>query len=182
LRALVTLRAQAVRVDLDLFGPSRDEVATSLDGETSLLDELGDAVRFHGRIPQDQVPTRLSGVDFTVILRPTARYSEAGFPTKLVESLASGVPVITTPTSDIATFVKHGNEGILLDGHSSAAVARGIHEILRMPRAGWLRMGRAARQRALGAFDYHNYVDTLGHFLSEGRRTSTSFGAARLAD
>ncbi len=182
LRALVLLRAQAVRVDLDLFGPSRDAVATCLNGETSVLDELGDAVQFHGRIPQDQVPTRLGGVDFTVILRPTARYSEAGFPTKLVESLASGVPVITTPTSDIATFVKHGKEGILLDGHSPAAVARGIQEILRMPRKAWLRMGAAGRARALDAFDYHSYVDILGRFLSEGRRTSNSLGAARLAD
>ena len=97
---------------------------------------------FHGRVPQSMVPKCLAQMDFSVLLRPNARYAEAGFPTKLVESLSAGVPILANPTSDITQYVRDGREGVLLADHSPKAFAAGVERALAMPRDHWTDMGR----------------------------------------
>ena len=52
--------------------------------------------------------------DFSVLLRPRKRFADAGFPTKVVESLACGTPVICNLTSDLGDYIRHGIEGVVL--------------------------------------------------------------------
>lgn len=41
-------------------------------------------------------------------IREKTRKTMAGFPTKVVESMSLGTPVITTDASDLADYIKHG--------------------------------------------------------------------------
>ena len=78
--------------------------------------------------------------DFTVLLRPDARFAHAGFPTKLVESLSLGVPVLANVTSDISEYVRDGREGILLAGPTREAFAAGLRRALAIGRPARLAM------------------------------------------
>ena len=73
--------------------------------------------------PHAELPNLIAEADFTVLMRPNKRYTNAGFPTKLVESLASGVPVIANLTSDIGWAVRDGREGLKVDDYSAASLA-----------------------------------------------------------
>jgi glycosyltransferase involved in cell wall biosynthesis len=56
----------------------------------------------------------LSLYDFFDFLRPTKKYAMAGFPTKFVESLGAGCPVITNYTSDLDLYLKNGFNGFVV--------------------------------------------------------------------
>lgn len=58
-----------------------------------------------GRIEQEKVKGYIENSHFSVLMRPDATYSKAGFPTKFVESLSLGVPVISNLTSDLSSYL-----------------------------------------------------------------------------
>lgn len=120
----------------------------------------------HGRIPQEEVPAALAGADFSVLLRRPERYADAGFPTKLVESISAGTPAIVNPTSDIAEYVRDGSEGVLVDGCSDQAFARALARAVAISPEKIAEMKSAARRRAQEVFDYRAYVGPLQRFLA----------------
>jgi glycosyltransferase involved in cell wall biosynthesis len=168
LRGLRILRDDGVSVKLHLIGPTREAVARCLDNDAPILEGLTEMLIFHGRVSQTEVPKLLAAADFSVLLRPQERYAQAGFPTKLVESLAAGIPVIANPTSDIAEYVRDGIEGILLDDDSPTAFVAGVKRALVLSRDQRETMRRNARLRAEASFDYKGYVQQLSTFIHEG--------------
>ena len=69
---------------------------------------------------------RVAASDFTILLRPVSRFSLAGFPTKLAESMACGVPIIGNLTSNIGDYVHKGVEGVLVANETPEAFAEGL--------------------------------------------------------
>lgn len=92
-------------------------------------------IRWHGRVRTVEAQAIVAACSFTFLQRPAARYAMAGFPTKVVESLALGTPVITNLTSDLGSCVFDGRNGVILDarseqGASPEAVARALEHVL----------------------------------------------------
>jgi len=166
LKGMAQLRKVGKPVTLHLIGPSYQDAAICLEGDTKILQELNSDIIFHGRIPQSKVPAILQQCDFTVLLRPNERYANAGFPTKLVESLAAGVPIIVNLTGDIDQYIHDGEEGILLYDQSTKSLVQGIERILGISRDRWLEMRLIAKQRAIKSFDYRNYIGACRDFFS----------------
>ena len=80
-----------------------------------------------------------------VFVFPT--FHREGLPYTVLESLASGTPVITTRVGAIPDVVQDGVQGILLRSHDPVTVADAIQEFLE-DRARLARMSRAAVSRA----------------------------------
>lgn len=175
IRALRDLRADDLRITLNLVGPSKRDVQRCLGRDAAILDELDGLVVCHGRVAHKEAVSSVAKADFSILLRPDKRYAHAGFPTKLVESLATGVPIIANVTSDIAEYVRDGVEGVLLDDSTPDAFAAGIKKVLNMPRERWKAMRLNARQRAAECFDYRQHVQPLKNFMAEAIR----FGSER---
>jgi len=167
LRGLCSLKKEGICVELDLVGPSREAVVACIENDTGILETLGKALVFHGRVPQSEVPLLLARADFSVLLRPKERYAEAGFSTKLVESLASGVPVITNPTSDIAEFIRDGEHGIMLTDCTPNAFVAGIRTALSLSSEQKHNMRRSARRLAETSFDFRRYAVPLEKFIKD---------------
>lgn len=162
LRGLRLIRAEGRLVTLDIIGPSRQAVLACVDGDLDLLEALGDSVVIHGRVSQAEVPSLLAMADFSILIRPNETYANAGFPTKLVESMAAGVPVLANLTGDIFKYLHNGVEGIVLEGPSPEAFAIGVRKALKLSAKQLLDMRAAARMCAATAFDFTNYVNQLG--------------------
>lgn len=170
LRGLRLLRSAGVDVTLHLLGCSREQVVSiCLQGDHAALRAVEDRVVFYGRVPQTEVPSYLARADFSILLREEARYAQAGFPTKLVESLAVGLPVILNPTSDIAEYVHDGVEGIVLPEASIAAFVAGVQRAAALTPDERTKMADAARHRAQASFDYRNYITLLADFIAQQR-------------
>lgn len=172
LEALVSARSKGLDVRLELIGPVRDDLVQIDHRIDGWMRKLGDAVTFHGRIPQDAVPALLRRAHFTVLLRPEARVSEAGFPTKVVESLAAGLPIICNLSSDIGMYLKDGVHGVVATDSTSAAVEAAIFKASRTSQAERQRMGAAAMSLASDCFDYRVFVTSLSAHLSSSGNVS----------
>ncbi len=95
LEAVARLRAERpeLPVTLDLYG--RDFAEVPLRDQASALG-LADAVRFHGRVPLEDVPAALAASD--VGLAPTRRteFTDFSLSTKIFEYAAMGKPVVAS--------------------------------------------------------------------------------------
>jgi glycosyltransferase involved in cell wall biosynthesis len=54
-------------------------------------------------------------------------------PVSIIEALSAGLPVVSTPTGDIALMVRHGESGLLVPPDDAAALAEAIDEVWRDP-------------------------------------------------
>ncbi|MCX4473382.1 glycosyltransferase [Micromonospora sp. NBC_01655] len=158
-------RAERDRVRLVIAGFDRDRAASLSDLDEGLLTELADRVTFLGRVPRDRVLEELRRSHFSVLVRPLAGYAQAGFPSKVPESLAAGCPVLLNSTSDLGRYVVDGREGLVLAGPTADDVRDGLVRALALDDAAWWAMSRAARERA-GSFDYRLWAPVVSAFVA----------------
>ena len=76
---------------------------------------------FLGRISHKDVIREVKSADWSIIIRDNNKVVKAGFPTKVVESIACGTPVIADSFSNIADYLDDSN-GILCE-QSKIAIA-----------------------------------------------------------
>ncbi|TWU18992.1 glycosyltransferase [Allorhodopirellula heiligendammensis] len=165
LSGIADARQHGLDVTVDFLGPSELELASAVGSDLQRFSNLDEAVRCFGRIPQSLIPFELSKRDATILVRPDMRYAHAGFPTKVVESLASGLPVFTNRTSDIDAYVQDGKDAVLLNDATAMSVVGAIYKWF-----GWSSeqrdsMRRSARCTARELFDYRSHVDGLNAFV-----------------
>jgi glycosyltransferase involved in cell wall biosynthesis len=166
LRGLALAGHSAKVSQIIVAGPTQTQVAESLGGEAHLLETLRTRLRFTGRLPHREALGHLARADLSILLRPSLRYAQAGFPTKLVESLAMGVPVICNLTSDIGMYVHDGREGIVVRDSSPAAFAEGLRRASALSPEQRGEMRHQARRRAERSFDYRNWVQSVRNFMA----------------
>ena len=77
------------------------------------IERLDEICIFMGRIPMSAVNALYHEIDFCVFFREHKRYALAGFPSKYVEALSNGVPVITNGIGDIT--IDFPDAGILFE-------------------------------------------------------------------
>jgi glycosyltransferase involved in cell wall biosynthesis len=156
---------ERTRLEFRLLGLTREELRRLLGSSAGLLDSLGDIVKPLGRVPRDQVLRALAEADYTVLVRPNKRYANAGFPSKVPESLAAGVPVVLNLTSDLGEYLADGTAAIPIRDCSSAEVARAIRRALELSETELQNFRRSARAKAEQYFDYRLYLDPLEKYL-----------------
>jgi len=103
--------------------------------------------------------------DFSLLLRNEARYSRAGFPTKFVESLAVGTPVIANLTSDLHRYLKEGDTGFICTGPAPEDLETALIRAIAMSQEHHAAMRTRCRTVATESFDYRAFVTPLSEFL-----------------
>jgi glycosyltransferase involved in cell wall biosynthesis len=161
-------------IAFDLLGPDEAQLGALLGG--ALPERLRGAVYAHGRVPVRVVSERLLQSDFTVLLRENRRFARAGFPSKVPESLAHGVPMLCNMTGDMALYLKDGRECVEVSAPTAAAFAAALRRALAFPPESLPEMKRAARRCAEENFDYRNHTAALKELI-EGARAGAVSGA-----
>lgn len=103
--------------------------------------------------------------DFSVLLRYPKRYAFAGFPTKVVESMIMGTPVICNLTSDLHKYVIDGETGIICKDHNVKSLIDALMRVRELPSGKIKIMGQNARRVAETSFDYRNFSDIIDDFM-----------------
>lgn len=75
-------------------------------------------IHTYGVLSHNECLKIIAKSDFSVIIREDTRVTNAGFPTKLSESLGCKTPIITTKTSNISEFIEEGQNGFFIDDFS----------------------------------------------------------------
>lgn len=115
------------KVRLDIFGPSEAELKIRYN-----VKEFGKAIQIHGKVNQEEINSYIAKADFTIFTRPDTHCNRYGFPSKFVESLSLGVPVVTNLTSDIGLYLKDGYNGFVIKDNSKQAIDVCIRKILKL--------------------------------------------------
>jgi glycosyltransferase involved in cell wall biosynthesis len=156
---LMLTDAELECVTFDLFGPSEEWLAAQFGGVVP--GRLRNIVRAHGRVPSAEVSERLLKADFTVLLREDRRFTRAGFPSKVAESLAHGLPLLANMTGDMGMYLRDGLECIEVTAPTAESFAGAMRRALALPPEKLAEMRRAARSRAEADFDYRNRAGAL---------------------
>lgn len=154
--AIAAVQGVAPQIDvaLDIVGITQGEFEKMYPEADPLAPD--GIVTFHGRVPHLVALSHVKEADATLLIRDSSRLTKAGFPTKFVESLTCGVPVIATDSSDLIGHMAGGVNGIITDFHSLSSA---IIEFDNQRRTGNL----PAVNR--GMFDYRNFVEKTRAFL-----------------
>jgi glycosyltransferase involved in cell wall biosynthesis len=164
--AVATLADRGKRIRLRVAGMPTDRVLDCPAMTARGLRRLPEYIDSLGPVRHKEATELVRGADFTVLVRPVLRYSTAGFPTKVVESLASGTPVICNLTSDLGEHLVDGREAILCPDHSRDGLVAAFERALRLSPDERHRMRLAARRRAEESFDYRNFTAAMTDFLA----------------
>lgn len=157
-------------IGIDLVGlVIGDLIDLGVDHAT--LTRLEGILTCHGRVGREEALRLLTRADFSVLFRdPSERYARAGFPTKVVESLACGTPVLLNLSSDLGDYIVEGREAIVCSGFDVSDVKLGLKRAIAMSPDSLGRMRTAARSRAWESFDYRSYRQEFLGLVEGGHR------------
>lgn len=106
----------------------KDQIAPLMD--LCKRENIEKSVELTGKIDRDKIPIMLSDSKLLALCRPNNRQAEGGFPTKLGEYLATGLPTLTTKVGEIGNFIRDGINGFLADSNDPDVFANKMVEIL----------------------------------------------------
>ncbi len=115
---------------------------------------LGEQVRFLGPMPQLQLPVYYAAAEACLI----PSYSES-FGLVALEAQACGTAVVASNVAGLASVVRDGTTGFLVDGPDPGLYADRMRRLLEEPGLA-IRMGRNGRRRAEG-FTWERTADLL---------------------
>jgi glycosyltransferase involved in cell wall biosynthesis len=154
------------RLELRLIGPTREEIIKELGASSGVLAEIAPIVTVLGRLPRQRVLEELRRAHFSVLLRPNRRYANAGFPSKVAESLAAGVPVLANYTSDLGEVLGDGKAGIRVDSITAEGVLTALRRALRLSPDELKAMRISARAKAELYFDYRRSLGEMRQVIA----------------
>jgi glycosyltransferase involved in cell wall biosynthesis len=137
-------------------GPQRQELQ-------ALVDRLGlaDRVVLNGALPFPEVVARYRRASvFVLPCIVTEEGDRDGIPNVILEAMASGLPVVSTPVSGIPEVVRDLDTGLSVPERDPAGIADAVHRLFGDPE---LASGMADRARELvrAEFDLDRNVDRL---------------------
>src|SRR5204862_5226961 len=127
--ALERLTARGIDATIDIVGPSigrpgdDEQRAIAADAAVRGVDSR---VNVLGPVPLEQLLPLYRKYDVFVL--PTL--PGEGIPRVLLESMTSGMPVVTTRVSGIPSLITHEVNGLLMDDNSAEAVADAVARIV----------------------------------------------------
>ncbi len=83
-------------------------------------------VNFTGLVKWVQIPGLLNACDILVLARPSGKFAEAGFPTKLGEYMACKKPVVVTKVGDMQYYLKDRENAMLAEPDNPESISSKI--------------------------------------------------------
>lgn len=162
LEAVARLVANGAPIVLTVAGPDRPQVLRLLDGADG-----GERpwLRTPGMLGFTEVQRLVGGADFSILARRPCRTSQAGFPTKFVESFACGTPVIANLTSDLHLHLREGETGLVSVAADAESIEQTLQRALALDRQALRGMREACIHRAHAAFHPQVHAMTLRNLI-----------------
>ena len=164
--ALKILGDKGKNIELSIFGVEIGDLRKQSIEVSDDLDTIKAKINFYGNVDQDLIYEHYRNHDFGIFLRPYRRSSNAGFPTKFVEALASGTPVICNDTGDISDYLKSGLNGFLLSDNDAQTLANLLLDIQDKNTDFFNTMRKNARRTAEDYFDIKVHSRILSDLIN----------------
>lgn len=117
---------------------------------------------FHGRLPHQEALTYLMGADFQIFFRDFIRVNNAGFPTKFVESMSAGIPVITNRISNIDDYVVNGKNSFMIEHPEKDEILAVLKQVASLTKDD---INKIKENCLKDDFDFRRYTEVLKNFM-----------------
>lgn len=153
------MQSGADKYHLDVIGITEQqfEKIYQLEANFSNMDVI-----FHGRLPHREALKYLMSADFQIFFRDYIRVNNAGFPTKFVESMSAGIPVITNRISNIEDYVRNGENSFMIEHPKESEICEVLKHVSTFSRE---EIENIKSKCLKEEFDYRNYVRQLKMFI-----------------
>ncbi len=147
-----------------VIGITKEQYLIDFREHMYIIDELKDKVKFLGRLSHIESLKYVNTAEFSMFIRENTRVTKAGFPTKFVESMTCGTPVITTRTSDLENYILEGKNGFFIDVNNNKNTVSIFSKVLGMNREEIKIMKKNCKESK--KFHYGNYIGQFEQFLN----------------
>jgi glycosyltransferase involved in cell wall biosynthesis len=118
-----------------------------------------DRITFLGRVPHLEVLQIVKKADFTIFVRDKNKITDAGFPTKFVESISCGTPVLTNKNDNLKEYLTPFETGFEINSNSEHELEESLKSILKMNKKEVLKMKDFCLKNSI--FDTNNYIKSF---------------------
>ncbi len=164
IKSFAVLEAKGMKFDFHIVGLSKKEYLVAFPDQQRELNQVKH-IHFYGLKTMKETQEMIKKMDLSILLREKTKGTMAGFPTKIVESLALGVPVITTDTSDLRKYICDGVNGYIVDISDEMEFENRLKEIINeTPRRNEEMISNIGRNKD---FIIDNYVESFREFINQ---------------
>jgi colanic acid/amylovoran biosynthesis glycosyltransferase len=175
IEACAILRDRGLDFQLGIVGKGnlRQELESLIDCR-----KLRDHVQLLGPHTHGEVLLRYREAHLCVLSAVVGRDgNQEGLPVSIVEALACGLPVVSTPIAGIPEAVRNGHNGLLVPPGDPAALASALERVMREPGL-YARLQMNARPSVVDNFDLPQTAAAL-HRILQGRSPATEAAEAK---
>ncbi|USK38703.1 glycosyltransferase [Cytobacillus firmus] len=146
---------------LNIAGVTKDQYLSNFNRHKEIINKLGEKITFLGRLSHAESLKQVKMAHFTMFIRDDNRMTKAGFPTKFVESISCGTPVITTKNSDLEEYIIPGKNGFFMEFDESNIDM--IRKVLSIKKEELRKLKEYSS--AQSPFSYVDYIKKMDCFL-----------------
>lgn len=119
------------------------------------------ALDYRGWVQPPDIPPLLAQADVAIVPMDDTLINRARCSAKLLELLAAGLPVVAVQVGQVAEYIRHGSNGLLVPPGNPAALARAARDLL-ADRSRQQQLAEQA-QRSVAAFAWDRLAATAEH-------------------
>ncbi|MBP2068993.1 hypothetical protein [Anaerococcus nagyae] len=138
-----------------IYGLTKDDFLKYNPSYREIISSLENKLEFFGRVSHEESVNALYQSDYCIILRDRTRKNMAGFPTKFVECVTSGVGIIANDFSDISKYYP-------MDNYYMVNRVEELEEVI----YDCISNGRLSNS-TIDIFHYSNYLNEVIDFLNQ---------------
>lgn len=124
--ALSKLKEKKFNFVFKVIGCTKEEFLLFYPMYINEISNLNENIIFLGKINHLNAINIIKNASYSIFLRDENRVTKAGFPTKFVESISAGTPVLTNKNSNVLDFLDNGINGFIINTESIDTVVTSL--------------------------------------------------------
>lgn len=124
--ALSKLKRKNFNFVFKVIGCTKEEFLLFYPMYLNEISNLDESIIFLGKIDHLSAIDIIKNASYSIFLRDENKVTKAGFPTKFVESISAGTPVLTNKNSNVFDYLDNGINGFMIDTESVETVVTSL--------------------------------------------------------
>lgn len=124
------------------------------------------SVRMLGAVPSERIPSLYAGCDVAVVMLRDRPIFHGALPTKMLEAMAAGRPVVLAADGEAARLIERSEAGIVVPPEDPAALAAAFQSLAADPERR-ARLGAAGRRAVESEFGRTAWIERWRTLLAE---------------
>lgn len=150
---------------LNIVGITKEDFMENYEYKNS---DIPINIHFCGRIPYDKAIEMVKNSTFSLLIRPSdKRYTKAGFPSKVPESMSLATPMICNHSSDLKKYIFNEENGIIVKDSNVSSLLNSINHALNLKQNQIVNLKKQAFITANEHFNYKKYANSLEDFINK---------------